>query len=419
MCARRCFTFILPALTLSCAVAADPQPLPQPEPATAPGALQRAVAGLPDGMGLDIGAGTYILEPTSYTDPTCGNCEDGAESVPATLGVRISGRGITVRGVHRDSVIIVTGAGYGLLFEDCIDCRLSGVTITGGTRDADGRATSAAIVVRRSNVIIEDCAIRDNIGDSTTVARTVVGIAGIAGREQSDFTVRSCEIVRNSWDGIALYRGARAHIADNVIDGVDKASGARIGGGRGVGIGLTWDARAVVERNRVTRYWKGIGAFVHADADIRENIVEDILTWGIALWGPAGATPSARIERNIIYRTGACGVMIDRPEGGGAPGTLADNVVTRTGQNERYDSGQPYCWQRPIARHNVPPQFVERGNVLFDNRQPRPAGSAPAPLPELLRPAFEARARGMARSLHQHPALREALVFAELPGLLR
>jgi hypothetical protein len=308
----------------------------------------------------------------------------------------------------------VTGAGYGLLFEDCDGCVLSGVTITGGTRDADGRATSAAIVVRRSNVIIEDCVIRDNIGDSITVAHTVVGIAGIAGREQSDFTVRDCEIVRNSWDGIALYRGARAHIADNLVDGVDKASGGRIGGGRGVGIGLTWDARAVVERNRVTRYWKGIGAFVQADADIRENVVEDILTWGIALWGPAGAMPSARIERNIIYRTGACGVMIDRPEGGSAPGTLADNLVARTGQDERYDSGEPYCWQRPIARHNVPPQFAERGNALFDNRQPRAAGSAPAPLPELLQPAFEARVRGMARSLHQHPALREALVFAEL-----
>jgi hypothetical protein len=405
----------LPVLLLACATA-QPQP---PEPADAPGALQRAVTSLRGTGTLELGAGTYVLEPTSYTDPSCGNCENAAETVPASLGMRLSGRGVEVRGAHRDSVIIVTNAGYGLLIEDCDDCRISGVTITGGTRDDDGRATSAAIVVRRSSVVIEDCIIRDNIGDSTTVARTVVGIAGVAGREQADITLRNCRIERNSWDGVALYRGARAHISDNVIDGVDKASGARIGGGRGVGIGLTWDARATVERNRVTRYWKGIGAFVAADADIRENIVEDILTWGIALWGPAGARPAARIEDNIVYRTGACGVMIDRPAGGAPPGTLLNNIVARTGQNERYDSGEPYCWQRPIARHGVPADFTERGNLLFDNRQPREAGAAPPPLPELLADAFAQRARPLATRLAAHRALGDALVFRELAGVLR
>jgi hypothetical protein len=411
----------LAALTAACAAAGPrtpPAPGSQAEAGTAPGALQRAIAQRGGTGLLELGPGTYVLEPAAWTDPTCGNCEDPAESVPASLGVRISGRDLEIRGVHRDSVTIVTRAGYGLLFEDCENCVLSGVTVTGGTRDEDGRATSAGIVVRRSSVTIENCAIRDNIGDSATVARTVVGIAGIAGRERADITVRDCDIARNSWDGIALYRGARAHISDNLIDGVDKASGARIGGGRGVGIGLTWDARATIERNRVTRYWKGIGVFVQADADVRDNVVEDILTWGMALWGPAGATPSARIERNVVYRTGACGVLIDRPAGGAAPGSLVDNVVARTGQNERYDSGEPYCWQRPIARHAVPPGFTERGNLLFDNRQPREAGPAPPPLPELLQPALLARAGSLARALAAHPRLGDALVFRELPGLV-
>lgn len=389
------------------------------ERADAPGALQRAVAALRGSGTLDVAAGTYVLEASPYTDPSCGNCENPDEQVPATLGLRLTGRDVTLRGVHRDSVVIDTRAGYGILVEDCENCRISGLTITGGTRDDDGRATSAAVVVRRSTVIIEDCIIRDNIGDSATVARTVVGVIGIAGREGADITVRNCEIRRNSWDGIALYRGARAHIADNVIDGVDKASGARIGGGRGVGIGLTWDAHATIERNRVTRYWKGIGTFVNAQADIRENVVEDVLTWGIALWAPANGRATARIGGNIVYRTGACGVMIDRASTEGAPGALVGNVVARTGQNERYDSGEPYCWQRPIARHNVPAGFDERANLLFDNRQPRPAGSAPAPLPELLEAGLVQRARPLATSLAAHPALRNALVFRELPALVR
>jgi hypothetical protein len=420
---------LIAAAVLGCTTARptiDPVPDEAPQPQAAerlapgvPGTLQRAIARMGGTGTLDIGPGHYVLEPSAYTDPSCGNCEDPAESVPATLGVRISGSGLVLRGAHRDSVIIETRAGYGLLFEDCEHCVLSGVTITGGIRDDDGRATSAGIVVRRSSLVIEDCHIRDNVGDSATVARTVVGIAGIAGREGADIEVRNCALTRNSWDGIALYRGARARISDNVIDGVDRASGARIGGGRGVGIGMTWDAQATVERNLVTRYWKGIGAFVHADADIRENIVEDILTWGIALWGPADATPGARIERNVVYRTGACGVYIARPPGGGAPGTLLDNVIVRTGLDERYDGGTPYCWQRPVARHDVPADFIERGTLLWDNRQPHDAGSAPPPLPELTREALLDRSAPLMQTLRQHAALRGALLFRELPELVR
>jgi hypothetical protein len=345
-------------------------------------AFHRAIRAAAAGGTIALAPGHYRLAPAAYVDSTCGNCQDAAEDVPASLGMRIAGRSITIAGTHRDSVIIHTGAGYGLLIEDCQDCVLRNVTITGGVRDPDGRATDAAIVVRRSTVRIEQCAIRDNIGDSATVAKTIVGIAGIAVREGGQVTVSGCEIIRNSWDGIAMYRGARAHISDNLVDGVDKAAGGRVGGGRGVGIGLTWDAQAVVERNRVTRYWKGIGVFVEASADVRENIVEDILTWGIAFWGPDGGTPDARIEHNVVYQTGACGVYIERPDGGDAPGTLIGNVVSRTGQNTRYDAGEPYCWQRPVARHHVPAGFVERDNVLFDNRQPVEAGNAPGPLSE-------------------------------------
>lgn len=375
--------------------------------------LRRALAEAGPGTTIALRAGEYVLEPVAFTDSTCGNCEDAAEDVPASLGLRVGGTGIRIEGAHRDSVIIRTGAGYGLLFEDCRDCTLRSVTITGGIRDEDGRATDAAIVVRRSTLTIDDCRIRDNIGDSATVARTIVGIAGIAVREGGDVTISGCEITRNSWDGIALYRGARAHIHDNIVDGVDRAAGGRIGGGRGVGIGLTWDAVATVERNRVTRYWKGIGVFVEADAAVRENVIEDILTWGIAFWGPNGATPTARIERNIIYNTGACGVMIDRTDAETTPGTLTGNLIMETGQNERYDSGEPYCWQRPIARHHTPAGFIEHDNVLFRNRQPVDAGAAPPPLAEA--GALPPSAIDLMRTLAGHAALRGSAALARAP----
>jgi hypothetical protein len=239
-------------------------------------------------------------------------------------------------------------------------------------RDPDGRATDAAVVVKHSVVTLERCRLSDNIGDSAIVHATVVGIAGVAGRENGRIVVTDCRITRNSWGGIALYRGAHATIRNNVIDGVDKARGSRIGGGRGVGIGVTWDARAVIENNLVRRYWKGIGVFVDANATIRRNIVEDILTWGIAYWGAETGQPVAQIEENIVYRTGACGVIIDRssPMGAEPPGYFRGNLVIETGRDERYDSGEPYCFQRPLALHAVPDDFEIENNTYFGNRQP-------------------------------------------------
>ncbi|MBI4546222.1 MAG: right-handed parallel beta-helix repeat-containing protein [Gemmatimonadetes bacterium] len=356
-----------------------------------------------------LAPGRYHLAAAAYQDPTCGNCEDPATAVPATLGMRVSGVGIEITGAHADSAIIHTRAGYGILFEDCDGCALRGVTVTGGVRDADGRATDGAVVVRRGTVALEACRIRDNIGDSATVASVVVGIAGAVGRENARIEVTGCRIERNSWDGIALYRDARATIRDNIIDGVNKASGGRVGGGRGVGIGLTWNAQADVAGNLVRRYWKGIGVFVDARANMRHNIVEDVLTWGIAYWGAGRGRAVAFIEENVVFETGACGVMLDRAgdaagDTAAAAGSFVANVVVRTGQNPRYDSGEPYCTQRPVARENVPGGFTERNNLFHDNRQP---GEAPRE-PELDAGAFGRAAAPLLERLRRFPALRES-----------
>lgn len=389
-------------------------PLP---PGTERRTLQDAVAGAGADVQLELAPGHYYLTPEPYADPSCGNCQDPDTPVYATVGLHVSGTAIHLVGASRDEVVVHTNAGYGILFDGCDGCSLREVTVTGGVRDPDGNATDAGIVVRESTVDLRECRVAANLGDSTTVRDLVVGVMGIAGREGSDTRVWDCEILRNSWDGIALYRGARATIRNSLIDGIDKASGQRMGGGRGVGIGLTWDARAVVEGNLVTRYWKGIGVFVDAEAEVRSNVVEDILTWGIAYWDAGQGTPVATIEKNVIYSTGACGAMIARSEPTGpgegeeAPGRFVDNFLARTGQNDRYDDGDPYCTQRPVAREAVPPDFEIDGNVFLQNRQP---GDAPRE-EELSRDVFRDRVRYHLEDLVEFTVLRRS-AFARVYG---
>jgi len=379
--------------------------------AAGPSRLQQALAAAGDSTRIELAAGHYILQATPYTDSTCGNCQELATPTAATLGARISGRRMELAGASRDSVVIHTGAGYGLLVEDCEDCLLRGVTVTGGVRDPDGQSTDGAIVVRRSTATIESCHLLGNIGDSAVVASTIVGIAGVVGREGADFTLRDCVIERNSWDGVAMYRGARARIHDNVVDGVDKASGGRVGGGRGVGIGLTWDAEAEISGNLVARYWKGIGVFVDARGTIRHNVVEDILTWGIAYWGAGAGRAVGRVQENAVYQTGACGAMIARDSGGAEPaGFFRANAVVMTGQNERYDTGEPYCPQRPIARALVPDGFPIADNLLLDNRQP---GTAWPVEEQLADSAFRARVGPLVQALGERPALRSSAFLRE------
>ncbi len=379
-----------------------------------PGAdLQAVLERLPGPARVELRPGHYRLRNVPFEDPTCGNCENPSTRVAASRGLCVSGQGIRLVGASADSVTLHTNAGYGILFEDCRGCGLSGLTVTDGVRDRDGNATDAAIVVRSSSVVIEDCVLRDNIGDSAVVAQTVVGIIGVAGREGADFIVRHCHIKRNSWDGIALYRGARATIHDNVIDGIDKAAGAQIGGGRGVGIGLTWDAQAEVEGNLVTRYWKGIGIFVDAQAEVAENVVEDVLTWGIAYWDAGRGRPVATIHDNVVYRTGACGASLTREDESGAPpGSFSGNAVVLSGQNPRYDDPDLYCRQEALALERVPQGFVIGKNLFHANRESGDrAGRLDSPRREFLTAVAPLLER-----LKRRPALRASLFLRDYGG---
>ncbi|MFH1143352.1 MAG: right-handed parallel beta-helix repeat-containing protein [Candidatus Eisenbacteria bacterium] len=358
---------------------------------------------------LELAPGRYDLSPTAYTDPSCGNCQDPAQAIPATLGLRISGDALLLRGAGMDSVTIVTHAGYGLLFEDCRDCRMEGVTVTGGERDTSGRATDAAVVVRRSALALDRCRIAHNLGDSATIEATVVGIMGICGREGARLRLTRCEILGNSWDGIALYRDAVGHIEDCVIDGVDSGRGGPARGGRGVAIGVTWNAQATILGNLVRRYWKGIGLFVDAEAEVRENIIEEVLTWGIALWDADAGRPYGDIASNAIYRTGACGISVTRGLAGGREDSrVVHNALVETGRNPRYDDGEVYCSQRALAVHATRPALEIGDNYYTANREP---GDRPGAA-DMDEEIFRTAAAALIERLQRRPALRASAFLA-------
>jgi parallel beta-helix repeat protein len=277
--------------------------------------LEAAIDSASDGALIQLSPGVYEAEPDEYIEAECGNCEEHLTNVVATAGFHIRDKALTIRGVNQDSCILVTNAGYGVLFERSYGSGLSGVTITGGIRDKDGNATDAAVVAKYSRVTVENCLIAGNIHRDTAV---VVGIGGVFGRESSTLVIHSNWIRNNGWDGIALYRGAVALITDNSIDS-----------GRGAGIGITWDSQALVQRNRVSNYWKGIGTFGNSRAVVQNNVVFDNLGWGAILTG----TSFMEVRNNTIVRNGNCGLACWSED---ARGVAINNVVAYNGWRDEW-----------------------------------------------------------------------------------
>ncbi|MBN2461703.1 MAG: right-handed parallel beta-helix repeat-containing protein [Candidatus Cloacimonetes bacterium] len=320
---------------------------------------------------IQLRSGEYILQPQSIIDSTCGNCQDPGQQIPATAGLIISGKKVCLFGPPDSSAVIRTNAGYGLYILNCAEFMIENITITGGIRDTASYASDAALVIKNSRAYIRHNLITENLGDSLQISRHVSGIMGICGRENSQLLIQENRILRNSWDGIALYRDTEALITGNIIDGIDKAGVSKPLGGRGVAIGVTWNARAVIESNYVTRYWKGIGIFVDAQVESRNNIIEDMITWGVALWDADRGKPRGIIAKNIIYDLGAMGVALTTTTGE-MPGHLKDNLIVKTAQDSAYDSPDYYGYQCALALHSVPEDFIISGNIFYDNRRASP-----------------------------------------------
>ena len=317
---------------------------------------------------MKLASGIYELTSEIIIDSTCGNCEEPDTLVSATAGLIISGKNINISGPSDKSAVIKTNSGYGIYILNCSNIIVEDLTITGGIRDPNELATDAAIVVKNSDVLIRNNKITRNYGDQTLIKKNIVGIMGICGRENSVLRIYNNLISKNSWDGIALYRNSEAVIEENIIDGVHKAGSRIAQGGRGVGIGITWNAEAIIRNNLVKRYWKGIGLFVNAEGTVEYNIIEDIITWGISLWDAGNGNPKGYINNNIIYETGAMGTSITSATIEN-PGFFKGNIIVRTAQDSTYDSPDNYGFQCALAEHLVPKGFIIENNLFYDNRR--------------------------------------------------
>ncbi len=311
--------------------------------------------------------GIYSLKKKVFIDSSCGNCENPDTLITASKGLQISGKNVKLIGSKNGRAIIKTKAGYGLFIKDCNNCILENLVITEGIRDTNPFATDAAIVVKNSDVSIRNNLIHKNLGDSSIVSKDIVGIMGICGRENSKLKIINNEILRNSWDGITLYRDAQAIINNNIIDGISRDDERYPYGGRGVAIGITWNASATIKNNLLKRYWKGIGLFVNAEADLEKNIIEDMTTWGISLWDAGEGNPKGKIKNNIIYNCGAMGVSISSSTETN-PGYFTNNVIVETAQDSSYDSDEYYGYQCALAKHSIPKNFIISDNIFYNNR---------------------------------------------------
>jgi hypothetical protein len=305
--------------------------------------LQYAIDFAKDGDEISIKPGTYQARPDSYPEDLCGNCETHKTYVKASRGFWIKDKALGLIGSGSDSTILITKAGYGILFDHSRGSVITDLTITGGVRDPDGNATDAGVVAKFSTVTVKKVRIA---GNKHKVEDVVVGIGGVFGRENSEIFVMDNIIENNGWDGIALYRGASAYISDNLICE-----------GRGAGIGITWDASAIVYRNRISGYWKGIGTFGDSKAVVRNNAVHDNLGWGIIVTGNSFMEAS----NNVVTRNGNCGFA---PWSETARGVFINNIVTENGWRKEW-----VCPCVGIWMYGLPENFVISHNDVWGNKE--------------------------------------------------
>ncbi|MEW5702943.1 MAG: right-handed parallel beta-helix repeat-containing protein [Candidatus Zixiibacteriota bacterium] len=305
------------------------------------GDLQSALEHAVTGDTILLAPGTYEAKPVEFVDSLCGNCQDQRTKHRASHGFHVKDKSLWIVGAGADKTILVTKAGYGVFFDNAGTSGISHLAITGGIRDTCGMATDAGIVARHTRLVVENCWIRDNTEYPDSI---IVGIGGVMGREGAELFIIDNRITNNTWDGIALYRGATAYIADN-----------EIAGGRGAGIGITWDATATVLRNRVSGFWKGIGSFGATRVVCKNNIVFNLLGWGLIATG----TSYMDCANNIVYQCGNCGFGLWGPD---VHGRLTNNVFVKNGWREQW-----VCPRVGVWNYGHPIQFPMTNNVLWDN----------------------------------------------------
>lgn len=245
--------------------------------------LQVAINAANSGDVIEIKAGLYSSSRTFFADPTCGNCgpSDFEQNAQASYGFLILGKSLTIKGESQFETTLVTNAGYGVFFDGAGTSTISNLRITGGKRDTDANATDGAIVAKNTALTVRNLDIYDN---NDELPGRVEGLAGIVGREGTRLAITNVTINNISWDGIALYQSDPGNPGSNVVATVENVS---IIGGRGAGIGVTWDANATIKNVEVSGFWKGVGAFGSADVKLFNSIIRNNRMWGVLADGAA------------------------------------------------------------------------------------------------------------------------------------
>ncbi len=321
--------------------------------------LSDAVQSKDGDITIILETGDYDLTPLAVTDSTLGNAVYPDSMITVTTGLHIFGKThIKLIGKDRRTTVIRTNAGYGIFIEHSSDVLIKDLTITDGIRDQDPNATSGAIVVKHSKTEITGCIIENNQGDYST---TVAGIIGICGREGADLNIHNSVIRDNSWDGIALYRKAKAWISDNLICN-----------GRGAGIGITWDSEANVAHNVIHHFWKGIGSFGTAQAFVHNNLVRDVRGWGVIASGHS----SMHCEFNEVRRAGNVGIAVWDST---ASMQINNNVICLSGQEKQWIAPLVGIWVTAAADSSQISENLLWGNkeadIAFGFTEPGPDGA--------------------------------------------
>lgn len=329
--------------------------------------------------------GTYSATASVQKDVLCGNCSNPNEQPAFSAGFVIDRKTLRIRAQQAGTVTLRTNAGYGIYIHGG-DVALRALSITGGRRDADARATSAAIVARDAKVRIEGVRIHDN--DELGPVDRYPGIAGVVAREGADIVLLDSTIEDNSWDGFVVMRGARGMAFRNTIRR-----------GNGVGIASTWNSRMIAIQNQVSRYWKGIGAFGESRMYASNNLVRDNLAWGLSastrssLWAEFhhntvvanrecgaifGSLASIRASHNIFAQNGRRTTRQVCPPSGIWLPLRAVHADLAFPHNLVFQDGPADVWHTPVAEpgrsirpddpgRDVSSAFFQRHDVLHEN----------------------------------------------------
>ena len=295
--------------------------------------------------------------------------EDSADQAEAIM--TISGENVNLSAEEAGTVTIVLESERMLRFSSCRDCSLRNLNFVinpvGNSAD-----TTTFIVVQESEVaLLSSEIVLAEVPDSLDESNSAI-VHAISVGESGRATISGNQFRAFNGNVISLYNNARVKIRDNLIRGAGpEAQRAR---GQGMAILMSDNSTGQVKNNLITHCYKGIGIRDNADGIVKDNVIEDMSTWGIAFWQTGEQAPVALIQHNVIFRTGACGAMIGVTDFEDGIGLFNDNLVVMTGQDERLDAADLFCYQTAIALHAVPDGFEMSGNTRYANRRGADAG---------------------------------------------